>query len=757
MAPSELTHWVLNPIYLQARHNQHRRLLVVSGDNEWVNHSVQSLLSEVPSSLVVKEIGSKNSLIRKHLLGNECDIAVVHSHQGFTPGNVMAITGTIRWGGCLILCCPALESWHLQTKPTHLSHGFIATESLYIKRLVEIIKNDVDVAIWDYTNCHIPILESKGTFSSLSRASSIKRMDAIYPINLKSAKMSQHRCSKEVYESPFKSLEQQDAFHNLTDIWRKDIRKAVITAPRGRGKSALVGMFVASRLVKGEKVLITSSIRENTTTLFKHIRQGIRLRSSAEQDHHITLTNDNLASTNSSAAKACDDETVVVESIHSKKSGSAQWLAPDNPALVHSKSDLLIIDEAASFPLPVLKLLLNTHNNWVISTTLQGYEGSGQGFMQRMLPALHREGAQHLSLSTPLRWRRNDKLESLIHHICLFEETDTINTPFEDTTDRLDADYKISLMSALPKHELHSVMQLLAIAHYQTTPDDFMRLCDSPDILLFTQWYASRLIAAAVVNCEGGEPLADLQKEIAEGSRRPKGHLGAQRLTLLTADPQTAVYRYWRINRIAVTPYLQDQGRGTQLMGFICAQAITHDIDALTSSYGTSDKLNYFWKQCGFTLVDKGEKPNKASGETSALVIKAISERYRPDQEILANLFTHSQETEMLPMGDLPSNTRKILLKKLMHFVNATRPISQVKLAINALAADLLRSRKYAVNTQSSAKTSMLETDEITPELLLLLSTTPLPTKQLIEHLKLSGRKALTESLREKVRCMLDL
>lgn len=808
MAPPELTQWLFNPIYSQTRHTEHRRLLVLSGECEWVNQSLTSILSDIPHSLIVKEVGAENSLLRKHLLGNECDIGVVHAHQGFNPGNLMAIAGTIRWGGCLILCCPTLDSWHLHTRPSHLSHGFIASQSLYIKRLVTILKNDVNVAIWNSNNCYIPDLIAADSLDSLNRLNPVTSESSIDPVVSENADATQPLDGEGTRRPQFKSVEQQAAFDCLTNRWSQGNRKAVITAPRGRGKSALLGMFVASRLKKGEKIVITSAIRENTSTLFKHIRIGINIESSNSENkaqeslaadcgtdsngasnsngttdaNGSTDTELGLAETVTKAAFAVEDfvnEVVSNQASESEKSGSVQWLASDNPTLINGDFDLLIIDEAASFPLPVLKLLIGAHDNYVISTTLQGYEGSGQGFMQRMLPAFSAEGALHLSLSTPLRWIKNDTLENLIHNICLFEQTESFNTfskappeilrelgqelrrgvrqelPQKAPTDESRSDYRIGLVSALSEHELHCVMQLLATAHYQTTPDDFMRLCDSPDIVLCSQWFDSRLIAAAIINCEGGEPLADVREGIADGSRRPKGHLGAQRLTLLTANPVTASYRYWRINRIAVAPHLQGQGIGTGLVSFINEQALAQNIDALTSSYGASEKLNHFWQQCEFTLVDMGEKPNKASGETSALVVKSISERFGSQQEVLSCLFTHSQTTDIVPISKLPTITRNTLIKKLNQFVDATRPLNQVSLAINALAAEVSVSTQGAKHTESPVKACMSDTDEVAPELLLLLSNSPLPTNKLIKLLNVNGRKALTESLRKKIGHML--
>ena len=155
-----------------------------------------------------------------------------------------------------------------------------------------------------------------------------------------------------------------------------------------------------------------------------------------------------------------------------------------------------------------------------------------------------------------------------------------------------------------------------------------------------------------------------------------------------------------------------------------------------------------------------GEKPNKASGETSALVVKAISERYRPQQEILSCLFAYSQKNESVLLSALPDIVRKTLMKKLQHFVNATRPLNQVGFAINALAAELSVSNKYISNAEKSTKmpTKMCknETEAVTPQLLLLLGSSPLPTNQLIQLLNVSGRKALTDALRKKVRYLLS-
>ncbi|MDO6567180.1 GNAT family N-acetyltransferase [Alteromonas sp. 1_MG-2023] len=816
MAPPELTEWLFNSIYSQTRHLNHRHLLVVTGEFSWVREGLNAILAHANATLSIKEIGNENTLNRKHVLGSECDIAIVHAHKAFNPGNLMAVAGTIRWGGCLILCSPPLSTWEQQARPTHLSHGYSAAHSLYIKRLVRLLKADKDVAIWGKEDCYVPFasptqIQSQKPDERLApEPKNLKSPSPIYIEGLSRSNVdspSQNyidspsrshldnsfaenapAVAKESGTSQFRSLEQQEAFNQLTINWSQGKRKAVITAARGRGKSALVGLFAASRLIKGETIFVTSAIRENTDTLFKHANAPVTgLKDSNEVSLELGLGLDYGERSDSKASyqASFDEEGFHKEqsrekALHNRTASyeSIKWMASDNPALLSDHCDLLIIDEAASFPLPVLKKLIGAHDNWLVSTTLQGYEGSGQGFLQRMLPRFISDGAIPLSLTTSLRWVQNDKLEQLLHKLFLFEEFAVI----EGSSHRLDNDrYKVSAVSTLTDYELHCVMQLLATAHYQTSPDDFMRICDSPDIKLFCQWDNQCLVAAAIINIEGGNALDDLKHHIANGARRPKGHLGAQRLTLITANPETAVLHYWRINRIAVAPHMQGKGLGTALINVIRQCGAQENIDALISSYGRSSRLDGFWQQCQFTLVDMGQKPNKASGETSALVVHPISNRYRNTFEVLVGMFALSQQDDIVPLNLLPTSIQRILSIKLNQFVTGTRPLNQVSLAINSLAAQLLlcptKPLDYPEKPYKSAEEMLLSKVELNEtaevplagaaknqldetvsfELVSLLSTNPLPTNELISFLRANGNKALVKALRSKVNYMLSL
>lgn len=684
----ELTTWLYSPYYKDEAINSHRRLLVITGDCVTVDERVNRLVSEAPSSLTIKTVNTNTTSCRKHLLGNECDIAVFSAHNGFSPGNFLALTGTIRHGGCLILCCPPFVNWYKQAPFTDVSHGFTVSQSPYIKRFLNIIGSDTNIGIWDEANIHLPAL--------------VKQCQS--DITLKASPPTKHPM--------FKSLEQQGAFDALTEHWQNNSKTAVLTAPRGRGKSSLIGIFAASLVKNGQKVWVTSAIRENTISLFKQIEQRI--------NGFIQVGKTSFT--------------------HQPSGGTISWLAPDNSTLCNEACDLLIVDEAASFPLPLLKNLLNRHTAWLMSTTLQGYEGSGLGFLHRMLPTLLEKQTNHISLNSPLRWVNGDNLEKLINDLCLFQANED-NAPLHGSIDPalpLTAFApRVSTLAEMNEPEIKQIMNLLAIAHYQTTPDDYLRLLDSPDVLLFSVWNKNALLGAAIINNEGGARLQALGEGIANGSRRPKGHLGAQRLTLMTTLPQTASFKYWRINRIAVSPSLQGRGLGHHIINSIKQVADQQYVDAIISSYGMTSKLNRFWQSNGFIMVDKGQKPNKASGETSALVLQGLTRAFAPTLHQLKQLYRAELCQKVPPLDALEKETRDIFLTKLMQFAYGSRALPHTLSAIKSL-----------LNSVRNVNDAILPANKQQP-LRDALNKKPLSENNLAVVLGSSGRKAAISELRD--------
>ena len=59
------------------------------------------------------------------------------------------------------------------------------------------------------------------------------------------------------------------------------------------------------------------------------------------------------------------------------------YVSPDRVAQGDVLADLLLVDEAAAIPTPLLEAMLARHSRIVFATTEHGYEGTGRGFHLR--------------------------------------------------------------------------------------------------------------------------------------------------------------------------------------------------------------------------------------------------------------------------------------------------------------------------------------------------------------------------------------
>ena len=692
MALTQLREWLLAPYFENSGENGckksshashlsnvtyplHRRMLVVSGNDDFCEaaiRNVQAFVDEVSSISVANFTGDtlkgKN---RKQVLGSECDIATLDCRDSFKPGDVMAVAGIVKRSGCLILICPALSEWVNNISVSFLSEGFTLTQSRYLERFIKHLRNN------DYVAFHT---EEKTTLPDT----------AMYRI-------SQGLTSNVYRGSLFKSEEQEQAYSRLYQAHSLNKLNALITAPRGRGKSSLLGIFIESLIRQGKNVLLTSERFDNVKNVLSRIQQ--------HEIAGVKTQQPSTANIQSQLSPGDKNETTTL--------GIVKWVPPDSALLYTTedeKYDVVIVDEAASIPLPDVYRIIANHKQWVLSTTLLGYEGSGSGFIHKLIPSLP-PSAIHLRLSTPLRWFKNDPIETFFNNVCLFEDDESCLTQGQieaisngKTTEKYD--FFISTFASLEELELQQIMSLLALAHYQTTPDDFMRLMDSPDVLVAILKLSGYVIAAAIINIEGGEYLRDTAFGIASGKRRPKGHLGAQRLTLLSAEAKVATFNYWRINRIAVNTKVQDKGIGSLLLKKVNKEAQKLSVDAICTSYGTTQRLDNFWTRNGFEIVDYGRKPNKASGETSALaILPHTNKAKRLVSELVAlnNSFKLNTSLETYPETVLTTYENKLL-----HFTQGTRILEDVWPILRKIAA-------HEITNQSRCDNSQIDKQSCTP------------------------------------------
>jgi N-acetyltransferase 10 len=159
-----------------------------------------------------------------------------------------------------------------------------------------------------------------------------------------------------------------------------------MTAARGRGKSATIGLCLAGAVSLGySSIAITSPEPENCIALFDFIIRGLKvLKYQEHMDYSIAYNN----------AKGREQNKCII-SIHIYKTHRQiiQYIAPNQYDQFLS-CEIIAIDEAAAIPLPIVKTLLQQKNITgndrllFLSSTINGYEGTGRALSLKLIKEL---------------------------------------------------------------------------------------------------------------------------------------------------------------------------------------------------------------------------------------------------------------------------------------------------------------------------------------------------------------------------------
>ncbi|EQA0894722.1 tRNA(Met) cytidine acetyltransferase [Escherichia coli] len=374
---------------------------------------------------------------------------------------------------------------------------------------------------------------------------------------------------------------------------------AAVTAARGRGKSALAGQLI-SRIAGS--AIVTAPAKAATDVLAQFAGEKFR------------------------------------------------FIAPDALLASDEQADWLVVDEAAAIPAPLLHQLVLRFPRTLLTTTVQGYEGTGRGFLLKFcarFPHLHR-----FELQQPIRWAQGCPLEKMVSEALVFDDENFTHTPQGNI---VISAFEQTLWRSEPETPL-KVYQLLSGAHYRTSPLDLRRMMDAPG-QHFLQAAGENEIAGALWLVDEGGLSQELSQAVWAGFRRPRGNLVAQSLAAHGSNPLAATLRGRRVSRIAVHPARQREGAGRQLI--VGALQYTHDLDYLSVSFGYTEELWRFWQRCGFVLVRMGNHREASSGCYTAMALLPMSDagkqlaerehyRLRRDAQALAQW-----NGEMLPVDPL--------------------------------------------------------------------------------------------------------
>ncbi|MEX0449614.1 GNAT family N-acetyltransferase [Spiribacter sp. 221] len=482
----------------------------------------------------------------RSLLGQTLAAGVIDAHSGFDPDDLGALAGAISGGGHCLLLTPPAEDWALHPDPALtrlLSEGVSPAPagSVFISRMIRHLSGSP--AVRRQT--------ANADIKALPRPTGRQRMGTVEPTAAQS----------EVIEAITGMMANDDAATLL------------ITADRGRGKSAVLGLAARAIGSAGD----------------------------------LRLTAPSRAAAATALASAGESPPT--------------FLAPED---VQPDPSVLLIDEAAALPLPLVARLIEENPRCVMTGTVHGYEGSGRGLIVRLAETLATQprAFRHMRLSRPIRWAADDPLEILVDRLLLLD-TDPqphgrVIAPQIERVTATDL--------AGGEEDLARAFGLLVAGHYQTRPRDLRQLLDDPSMRIWLARDQGAVIGILAARIEGGLAPA-LSRTIHAGQRRPAGHLIAQSLTFHAGIIDAATREGLRIQRIAVHPECRRAGIGRALVEAAREDALDNGLDWLGTSFGMTAEVLDFWHACGLRPARVGNRRDARSGTHAVILLQALNER----------------------------------------------------------------------------------------------------------------------------------
>lgn len=535
------------------------------------------------------------------ILGNTFGMCVLQDFEALTPNLLARTIETVEGGGIVVLLLSTLTSLTQLFSLTMDVHSRLRTEShqdvtgRFNERMVLSLASNPSCLLLDDelnilpTSSHVKNIEplpvdTDGTNDASGKDIELKGLSESLSDTLPAGPLVA-KC---------RTLDQARAVMTFLDAAsEKTLRSTVaLTAARGRGKSAALGLAIAGALGLGySNIFVTAPSPENLRTLFEFIFKGLD-----QLDYKEHLDYDLVESTNPAFAKA-----IVRVNVFKNHRQTVQYIQPQHAAQL-SQAELVVIDEAAAIPLPVVKALLGPYLVFLCST-VNGYEGTGRSLSLKLIEQLRTEGAKlssgqgkdeqdgagtgaggaggrrfrEVQLQEPIRYAAGDKVESwLLELLCLNAAEHVPKLPARLPHPTECDLYYINRDTLFSYHKaseafLQRMVALYASSHYKNTPNDLILMSDAPAHHLFallgpvdeTQNALPDVLCVVQVALEGAVSKKAALNSLAQGNL-PQGDLIPWTIGQQFQDPDFPSLSGARIVRIAVHPGLNRAGYGTR-------------------------------------------------------------------------------------------------------------------------------------------------------------------------------------------------
>ncbi|XP_008277137.1 RNA cytidine acetyltransferase [Stegastes partitus] len=533
------------------------------------------------------------------ILGNTFGMCVLQDFEALTPNLLARTIETVEGGGIVVILLRTMNSLKQLYTMTMDVHSRYRTEAhqdvvgRFNERFILSLASCKNcVAIDDQLN----ILPISSHMANIKPVPPKTQEDGLSPREqeLKDLKESlQDTQPVGVLVDSCRTMDQAKAVLKFIEaISEKTLRSTVaLTAARGRGKSAALGLAVAGAVAFGySNIFVTSPSPDNLHTMFEFIFKGFdALQYQEHLDYEI------IQSLNPEFNKA-----VVRVNIFKEHRQTIQYIHPGD-AVKLGQAELLVIDEAAAIPLPLVKKLLGPYLVFMAST-INGYEGTGRSLSLKLIQQLRQQSADsqqstsaenrttntarlaaartlhEVSLHESIRYAPGDAVEKWLNELlcldCLNIPRLISGCPLPQTCDL----YYVNRDTLFCYHKaseafLQRLMALYVASHYKNSPNDLQMLSDAPAHHLFcllppvppTQNLLPEVLAVVQVCLEGEISRQSILNSLSRG-KKASGDLIPWTVSEQFQDPEFGSLSGGRVVRIAVNPDYQGMGYGSRAL-----------------------------------------------------------------------------------------------------------------------------------------------------------------------------------------------
>ncbi|KAL4195527.1 hypothetical protein AMTRI_Chr05g73770 [Amborella trichopoda] len=524
----------------------------------------------------------------ENILGNTFGMCILQDFEALTPNLLARTIETVEGGGLIVLLLSSLKSLSsLYTMVMDVHERFRteshseATARFNERFLLSLASCKACVVMDDELN----ILPVSSHIRSINPVSVKEGSEGLSEgdLDLKNLKEQLH---DDFPVGPLvvkcRTLDQGKAVITFLDaILEKTLRSTVaLTAARGRGKSAALGLAIAGAIAAGySNIFVTAPSPENLKTLFQFVCNGFDALDYKEHLHY-----DLVQSTNPDFKKA-----IVRVNIYKQHRQTIQYIQPQDHEKL-SQVELLVIDEAAAIPLPVVKSLLGPYLVF-LSSTVNGYEGTGRSLSLKLFQQLQEQSQsavnnesgsvsgrafRKIELSESIRYSSGDPIEAWLHGLLCLDATNFI----PNITGRLPHPnecelYYVNRDTLFSYHKdsetfLQRMMALYVASHYKNSPNDLQLMADAPAHHLFvllgpvdeSKNVLPDILCVIQVSLEGQISRASVMKSLSEGYQ-PSGDQIPWKVSEQFQDKGFPSLSGARIVRIAVHPSVLRAGYGS--------------------------------------------------------------------------------------------------------------------------------------------------------------------------------------------------